>query len=139
MIRSAICSGLTVPGSGGSASEGRTMQNSCVVCLVRGLHSEGERVECAECRRCGAGGSGRACLRLHMRLPACWAGPRRGHHAACAALDESEKRNTNVKTRHRPTVTAPVRHCNQSSPHASQLHGTHYLFQFISVAIDMRW
>ena len=68
MIRSAICSGLNVPGSGKSASEDRTMQNSCVVCLVRGLHSEGERVECAECWRCYAGGRGRACLRLHVAL-----------------------------------------------------------------------
>lgn len=30
MIRSAICSGLSILGSGKSASEDRTMQNSCV-------------------------------------------------------------------------------------------------------------
>lgn len=85
----------------------------------------------------GAAAAAVACTRLH-RLPACWAG-RRGHHAACAALDESEKRNVSVKIRNRLDSDGSLRHHNQSSPHASQLHGTHYLFQFISVAIDMRW
>lgn len=82
------------------------------MCVVGGLHSEGERVECTECWRCGdMAARGHACL-LHrgqeqpplesvsMRvppgfsglasLPACCVGVRLGHHAAYAALDESE-------------------------------------------------
>lgn len=36
------------------------------VCLVRGLHSEGERVECKECWRCGGGRARRPTCPLHM-------------------------------------------------------------------------
>ncbi|CAD0196671.1 unnamed protein product [Chrysodeixis includens] len=94
------------------------MQNSCVGVLVRGLHSEGERVECAECGRCGgrarsrvpaAQRTGRAragSCAAAARLPAGWTGPRRGHHAAWTALDESEKRKTNVKIRLEPVCDA---------------------------------
>lgn len=82
------------------------------MCLVGGLHSEGERVVCAECWRCGDNGGPRSRVpappgadataagagsdarapgsRRGASLPAWWVGARLGHHAACAALDESE-------------------------------------------------
>lgn len=83
-----------------------------------------------------AAGRGRTCLRgqsaagchAWLSLPACCVGARRGHHAACAALDESENKKPPLKSR--PTKFSALA-CASSTL-------THYLFQFISVVIDMR-
>lgn len=65
-------------------------------------------------------------LRTCTGLPACCVAAWRGHHAACTALDESEKQKANVKTAFCEIDGAAYKlrskKGNHQTAHASQLH-----------------